>query len=79
MDTYNGENCVAVKSAANLLGESVLFGENVPMFADILLVLALAALVVLGIALPLLRAHRRSRRALAAAAAEDKQQKKSRQ
>lgn len=84
VDTYNGENCVTVKSAANLLGESVLFGESVPMFVDILLILALAALVAMGIALPLLRAHRRSQRALAAAAeaeaaaAEEKKQKKSR-
>lgn len=67
-DAYNGENCVRIKAAANLLGESVLFGESVPMFADILVVLALAALVAAGIALPLLRARQRSKKALAAAA-----------
>ena len=61
-----------MKSAANLLGESVLFGETVPMFADILVIVALAALVAAGIGLPLLRAHRRSKRALAAAAEAEK-------
>ena len=71
-DSYNGENCIRVKSAANLLGESVLFGETVPMFADILVIFALAALVAAGIGLPLLRAHRRSKRALAAAAEAEK-------
>ena len=71
-DGYNGENCIRVKSAANLLGESVLFGETVPMFADILVIVALAALVAAGIGLPLLRAHRRSKRALAAAAEAEK-------
>ena len=71
-DSYNGENCIRVKSAANLLGESVLFGETVPMFADILVIVALAALVAAGIGLPLLRAHRRSKRALAAAAEAEK-------
>jgi hypothetical protein len=71
-DGYNGENCIRVKSAANLLGESVLFGEAVPMFADILVIVALAALVAAGIGLPLLRAHRRSKRALAAAAEAEK-------
>ena len=71
-DSYNGENCIRVKSAANLLGESVLFGEAVPMFADILVIFALAALVAAGIGLPLLRAHRRSKRALAAAAEAEK-------
>lgn len=71
-DSYNGENCIRVKSVANLLGESVLFGETVPMFADILVIVALAALVVAGIGLPLLRAHRRSKRALAAAAEAEK-------
>lgn len=71
-DSYNGENCIRVKSAANLLGESVLFGEAVPMFADILVIVALAALVAAGIGLPLLRAHRRSKRALAAAAEAEK-------
>ena len=74
-DSYNGENCVVLKSAANLLGESALFGKNVPMFVDILVVVALAALVAAGIGLPLLRAHRRSKRALAAAAEADKKQK----
>lgn len=71
-DGYNGENCIRVKSAANLLGESVLFGEAVPMFADILVIVVLAALVAAGIGLPLLRAHRRSKRALAAAAEAEK-------
>ena len=71
-DGYNGENCIRVKSAANLLGESVLFGETVPMFADILVIVALAVLVAAGIGLPLLRAHRRSKRALAAAAEAEK-------
>ncbi len=71
-DGYNGENCIRVKSAANLLGESVLFGEAVPMFADILVIVALAALVAAGIGIPLLRAHRRSKRALAAAAEAEK-------
>ena len=71
-DGYNGENCIRVKFAANLLGESVLFGETVPMFADILVIVALAALVAAGIGLPLLRAHRRSKRALAAAAEAEK-------
>ena len=71
-DGYNGENCIRVKSSANLLGESVLFGEAVPMFADILVIVALAALVAAGIGLPLLRAHRRSKRALAAAAEAEK-------
>jgi hypothetical protein len=71
-DGYNGENCIRVKSAANLLGESVLFGEAVPMFADILVIVALAALVAAGIGLPLLCAHRRSKRALAAAAEAEK-------
>ena len=71
-DGYNGENCIRMKSAANLLGESVLFGEAVPMFADILVIVALAALVAAGIGLPLLRAHRRSKRALAAAAEAEK-------
>ena len=71
-DSYNGENCIRVKSAANLLGESVLVGETVPMFADILVIFALAALVAAGIGLPLLRAHRRSKRALAAAAEAEK-------
>lgn len=66
-DSYNGENCVRIKSAANLLGESVLFGSGVPMFADILVIVVLAALVAAGIGLPLLRAHRKSQRALAAA------------
>lgn len=67
-DAYNEENCVVLKSAANLLGESVLFGERVPMFVDILVVALLAALIAAGIGLPLLRAHRKSKRALAAAA-----------
>ena len=74
-DSYNGENCIRVKSAANLLGKSVLFGESVPMFADILVIVALAALVAAGIGLPLLRAHKRSKRALAAAAEETAEKK----
>lgn len=72
-DSYNGENCVRVKSAANRLGESALFGEGVPMFADILVIVLLAALVAAGIGLPLLRAHRRSKKALAAAEANEKE------
>lgn len=66
-DSYNGECCVRIKSAANLLGESVLFGASVPMFVDILVIVVLAALVAAGIGLPLLRAHRKSQQALAAA------------
>ena len=83
-DAYNGENCVALTSAADILGESVLFGESVPMFVDILTVVLLAALVAMGIGLPLWRSHRRSQRALAAAAeaeaaaAAEKKAKKSR-
>lgn len=66
-DSYNGENCVALKASANIWGESVLFGAGVPMFVDILIVAAMAALVAMGVGLPLWRAHRRSKRALAAA------------
>lgn len=74
-DAYNGENCVVLKSAADLLGESVLFGESVPMFADILIVVILAALMAAGIGLPVWRAHRKSKRALAAAAEAEKKEK----
>ena len=74
-DAYNGENCVVLKSNADLLGESVLFGESVPMFVDILVVILLAALVAGGIGLPVWRAHRKSKRALAAAAEAEKKEK----
>lgn len=69
-DAYAGENCVSLKSTANTLGSSVLFGENVPMFVDILAVILLALLVAAGIAAPFLRARKKAKKALAAAAAQ---------
>ena len=68
-ESYSGENCVSLKSTANKLGTSVLFGENVPMFVDILTVLVLVLLIAAGIAAPFLRARRKARKALAEAEA----------
>lgn len=68
-EQYGGENCVSLKSTANTLGTSVLFGENVPKFVDILVILLLALLIAAGIAAPFLRSRQKAKKALAAAAA----------
>jgi len=67
-DAYNGENCVQLKSTKNTLGTSVLFGAGVPGFVDVLVVLALVALIAAGIAAPFLRSYKKRKKALAAIA-----------
>ena len=73
-DEYTGENCIALKSAASNLGSSILFGDSVPMFVDILIALILLVLIAAGIAFPFLRSYRnakKAREALAAALADE--------
>ena len=64
-----GENCIVLKSTASNLGSSILFGDSVPMFVDILIALVLLALIAAGIALPFLRSYRNSKKAQEALAA----------
>ena len=66
-DEYNGENCVVLKSTANLFGESALFGQSVPKFVDYLVVLFLLLLVIAGITAPIVRSRQKAKKALAAA------------
>jgi len=66
---YTGENCIVLKSTASNLGSSILFGDSVPMFVDILIALVLLALIAAGIALPFLRSYRNSKKAQEALAA----------
>lgn len=68
---YNGENSIVVKSAKSTLGSSILFGENVPMFVDVLIALLLLALIAAGIAVPFIRSYRSGRKARAALEAAD--------
>lgn len=68
-EEYTGENCISLKSSASNLGSSILFGDSVPMFVDILIVLALLALIAAGIAFPFLRSYRNAKKAKEALAA----------
>lgn len=68
-DAYNGENCVTMRSTKKNTGTSILFGESVPQFVDILLLLLLLALIAAGIAVPFLRAQKKAKRAREALAA----------
>ena len=72
-DEYSGEHCVTMRSTKKNTGTSILFGEGVPQFVDILLLLLLLVLIAAGIGVPFLRAQKkakRAREALAAAEAE---------
>ncbi len=65
-DAYNGENCLTAKSTASNLGSSIIFGENVPKFVDIIIVILLLLLITAGIAVPFIRSYRKSKQARAA-------------
>jgi hypothetical protein len=80
-EEYAGENCLSLRSAANNLGSSILFGDSVPMFVDILIPLALLALIAAGIAVPFIRSYRsgkKARETIAATLAEKPAAKKNR-
>ncbi len=68
-ENYSGEACIVTKSARSSLGHSLLFGENVPMFVDILILVLFLLLIAAGIALPFLRARKKAEEAKAALAA----------
>ena len=65
-DAYNGENCISAKAAANKLGSSILFGESVPKFVDIIIVVLLLLLIAAGIAVPFARSYQKGKKARAA-------------
>ncbi len=66
-ESYNGERCVVLQSTRSHAGKSIFFGENVPKIADYLLLLGCLALVGAGIVIPLIRARRKAKLALAKA------------
>jgi len=67
-EEYGGENCLKTASTVSGLGSSILFGDKVPMFVDILIALVLLLLIGAGIGLPVLRAQRKAKEARAAIA-----------
>jgi len=68
-DAYNGENCVEAESTLYTLGHSIIFGDSVPMFVDVLIALVLLLLIAAGIAVPFIRSRRKAKAARAAVAA----------
>lgn len=67
-DEYAGENCVSLKSTRSGAGESIFFGENAPKAVDYIVLIVILGLIVAGIAVPYVRAHKKAKIALAAAA-----------
>ena len=65
-ESYNGENCIATKSTAKNLGSSVIFGESVPMFVDIAIVIVLLLAITAGVAVPFIRSYKKGKEARAA-------------
>lgn len=68
VEEYTGENCVTMTSTASHAGQSIFFGENVPKFVDILLMVVLLALIAAAIAVPCVRSYKKSQAARAAIA-----------
>ncbi len=62
-DAYNGENCIETKSTAKNLGSSIFFGESVPKFVDIILLLIVFLLVTGGIGIPFWRTYQKNKKA----------------
>ena len=67
-ESYSGENCVSLLSTRSHAGESIFFGESVPKAVDYVVLVAFAALITAGIAIPFARARKKAQRALAEAA-----------
>lgn len=65
-EEYAGENCITAKSTRTNWGTSILFGEGVPQFVDVLILLALLASIAAAIAVPTVRARKKAKRARAA-------------
>ncbi|MBQ8747528.1 MAG: carbohydrate-binding domain-containing protein [Clostridia bacterium] len=67
-ESYSGENCVSLLSTRSHAGESIFFGESVPKAVDYVVLVAFAALITAGIAIPFARARKKAQRALAESA-----------
>lgn len=79
VDSYNGEKCLVTKSTFDDSAKSFLFGESVPFFVDVLVLIAFLILLVSAVLVPLLLKKKRAKIAIAArdtAAAEREAQRK---
>lgn len=68
VESYSDEYCISTKSTAKSIGTSIFFGDSVSAIVDILLFVVLLLLIAGGIALPIVRARQKAKKALAAAA-----------
>ncbi len=74
-DAYNGENCLEFKSIAKNLGHSIFFGDNVPKFVDILLLVFVLLILACGIGIPFWKTYQKNKKARAAFAENEKNAK----